>query len=311
MSVNQSDGTIMISHTGCEIGQGINTKCCQAVLSALGLSDVSKIRVTSTSSSAIANGGVTGGSGTIEVVCQAALNACSTFKSRVAPFCSDGVYNISSMDQWMEMLGDVTADISLNVEGWYSPKGNPDGSPWQYFVYGAAVTEVELDVMSGDLHVISAEIVYDCGISMNPSIDIGQIEGGFVMGLGYFLTESVKHESDGTLFSNGTWEYKPPLAEEIPTVFNVTLLKDAPNDAGILRSKATGEPPMVLTNSVYFATKMAISSARKDVQGKNIDFDLVVPATVEHRQLACLPNAAHRFVMPSVSALAAVNRYYR
>ena len=291
----------MISHTGCELGQGINTKCSQAVLYALGLSDMEMIRVTATSTSAIANGGVTGGSGTSEVVCQAALNACNTLKSRIAQFCESGVYDISSTDEWMNMLKNVTVDVSLNVEGWYSPSSNPDGEYWQYFVYAAAVTEVELDVMSGDIHVESAEIVYDCGISMNPSIDIGQIEGAYVMGLGYFLTESVKHESDGTLFTNGTWEYKPPMIADIPSVFNVTLLKDAPNDAGILRSKATGEPPYIITNSVYFATKMAISSARKDVSGENVSFDLPVPATVELRQLACLPNSPHRFLMPSAA----------
>jgi xanthine dehydrogenase/oxidase len=147
--------------------------------------------------------------------------------------------------------------------------------------------------------------VYDCGISLNPALDIGQIEGGFIMGLGYFLQESVEYDELGNLISNGTWEYKPPLASDIPSVFNVTLLANTPNPSGILRSKAVGEPPCVISNSVYFATKSAIASARRDSPkswdastATATDFELPVPSTIDVRHLACqcIPS---RYVMPN------------
>jgi xanthine dehydrogenase/oxidase len=118
------------------------------------------------------------------------------------------------------------------------------------------------------------------------------------MGLGYFLTEKVQYDTtDGQLLTNGTWEYKPPLAQDIPGVLNVTLLRNKYNESGILGSKAVAEPPYVASNSVYFALKMAIASARVDAGAGAGYFDLEVPATVELRQQACLVSPS-RFVMP-------------
>lgn len=185
------------------------------------------------------------------------------------------------------LLASLPYSVSLNVEGWYSPNSNPNEQFFQYFVYAAAVSEIELDVLSGEVHVQSTEIVYDCGQSLNPAIDIGQIEGAFIMGLGYFLQESIEFDELGNLLSSGTWEYKPPLASDIPSVFNVTLLANVPNQAGIMRSKAVGEPPYVIANSVYFATKSAIASARGDRSAMGY-FELAAPSTIDIRQLACL-----------------------
>ena len=141
----------------------------------------------------------------------------------------------------------LPSDVSLNVEGWFSPVENPNGQPFQYFVYAACVTEVELNVLTGGVHVLATELVYDCGRSLNPAIDIGQIEGGLIMGLGYFFSERVQYEvGSGMLQSVGTWEYKPPLAQDIPSVLNVTLIADAYNKEGILGSKAVGEPPCIV-----------------------------------------------------------------
>lgn len=325
LGVRSSDGTVIVAHSGAEIGQGINTKAAQAVAMALGI-DLSLVRVTSAGTDKVVNGGVTGGSGTSEVIVQAALNACATLNARLDPYRSTAALKSvtgSSMtphvvnpslatrsgtaaavkkqsqatSDWIALLSTLPSDVSLNVEGWYSPPENPNKQPFQYFVYAACVTELELDVLTGETHVLASEIVYDCGQSLNPSVDIGQIEGALVMGLGYFLTEQVEYNSTtGQLLSEGTWEYKPPMVADIPSVLNVTLLKNMYNESGILGSKAVGEPPYVIANSVYFALKMAVTSARKDA-GVTGFFDLDVPATVDQRQLASLVDSS-RFIMP-------------
>jgi xanthine dehydrogenase/oxidase len=297
VGVNQSDGTVFVSHSGAEIGQGINTKAAQAVAMALGI-DIKLIRVVSSDTDRVVNGGCTGGSGTSEVIVQAALNACQKLNDRLAPYRNNGRFNKTATSDWVALLKSLPYDISLNVEGWYSPNENPNGQFFQYFVYAACVTELELDVLTGEVHVLASELVYDCGQSLNPAVDIGQIEGALVMGLGYFLTERVQYDVDnGQLLTNGTWEYKPPLAQDVPSVLNVTLLKNKYNESGILGSKAVGEPPYVIANSVYFALKMAVTSARVDAGAGAGFFDMEVPATVDVRQQACLVTPA-RFVMP-------------
>jgi xanthine dehydrogenase/oxidase len=128
--------------------------------------------------------------------------------------------------------------------------------------------------------------VYDCGISLNPAIDIGQIEGGFVMGIGLYLQEDVLYsQHDGELLTQGTWEYKVPCSKDIPEHFKVTLLENAHNASGVLNSKATGEPPYALATSVYFAVKKALLDSRSE-RGNDGFFHLDVPATVARRQEA-------------------------
>jgi xanthine dehydrogenase/oxidase len=298
IGINQADGTIMVSHSGSEIGQGINTKVAQGVAMALGV-DLSLIRVLSSDTDKVVNLGCTGGSGTSEVTVQAAVNACQKINDRLAPYRSNGKkFGQTSTADWVALLKSLPYDVSLNAEGWYSPNENPNGQFFQYFVYAACVTELELDVLSGEVHVLASEMVYDCGQSLNPAVDLGQIEGALVMGLGYFLTERVQYDVDnGQLLTNGTWEYKPPLAQDIPAVLNVTLLKNKYNESGILGSKAVGEPPFVVANSVYFALKMAVASARQDAGVGATSFAMEVPATVDVRQQACLVHPG-RFVMP-------------
>lgn len=301
LGVRSADGSVILTHNGVEIGQGINTKVVQAVAMALGI-DVSLIRVEKTSTDAVVNGGCTGGSGTSEVVVQAALNACKNLNDRLAPYRShmknkaNGKVNIST-DDWVALLQSLPYDVSLNVEGWYSPNDNPNQQVFQYFVYAACVTEVEFNVLSGEVHVLACEIVYDCGRSLNPAIDIGQIEGGLLMGIGFFFQEKVSYApGTGMLKTVGTWEYKPPMAQDIPSVLNVTLIANDYNSEGILGSKAVGEPPYVVSNSAYFALKQAIASARSDA-GVSGYYDLPVPATVDIRQSASLVSPG-RFVMP-------------
>ncbi len=195
---------------------------------------------------------------------------------------------------WVQLLSSLPPDVSLNAEGWFSPPS--DGEEFKYYVWGACVSEVEYDVLSGMVNVISSEIIYDNGLSLNPYVDLGQIEGAFVMGLGYMLQERVDYDANGLLESVGTWEYKPPLAQDIPSIFNVTLLSGAPNTAGVLRSKAVGEPSIILANSVYFATKMAIKSSRVD-SGDEGYFDVDAPLTIDRRYNASQVSSS-RFAMP-------------
>ena len=290
IGVYKHDGTVVVCHSGSEIGQGINTKVAQAVAHALQV-EMNYVRVVATATDRNANGGMTGGSGTSECCAEAALRACKVLNARLLP------YRKATPDlSWTQLLNSVDSSVSLNAEGWFSPTEEQNGMPFQYFVYGACLTEVELDVLTGMVNVLSSEIVYDCGKSLNPAVDIGQIEGAYIMGLGYFLTERVSYDSMGVLESAGTWEYKLPMVQEVPSVFNVTLLKKSPNKTGIMGSKAVGEPPYVLANSVYFATKQAIMAARKDA-GVSGFVALDGNLTVDIRQTSCLV-CPERFVLP-------------
>lgn len=307
IGVFKADGTVTVTHSGTEIGQGINTKVAQAVATALSL-PLDMVRVLVTSTDKLANGGNTGGSGTSEMCVKAALLACEELLKRLNLPQFSSSAPARSVDEWLRLLKTLPCDVSLNVEGWYSPTENPSGTHFQYYVWGACVSEVELDVLSGEVNTLSSEILYDCGLSLNPDVDIGQIEGGFVMGLGYIMQEKVQYDEVGMLESVGTWEYKPPLAQDIPSVLNVTLLANAPNRLGVLRSKAVGEPSFVLSNSIYFATKSAIMSSRRDAalttrRGSNDDasaafIDIPIPMTIDVRQQACLVTPS-RFVMPN------------
>jgi xanthine dehydrogenase/oxidase len=162
VGVSQGDGTVTISHSGCEIGQGINTKVAQTVAGALGI-DLTLVRVTSTSTEKISNGGMTGGSATSEVTCQAAINACAELNARLAPYrttTTTGSVSKSTTDDWVTLLGSLPSEVSLNTEGWYSPSSEPNGQSFQYFVYGAAVTEIEQDILTGEVHVLASEVTY-------------------------------------------------------------------------------------------------------------------------------------------------------
>ena len=166
------------------------------------------------------------------------------------------------------------------------------------FTFSAACTEVEIDVLTGETTVLRADIVYDMGRSLNPAIDVGQVEGGFVQGIGFVLSEELVYQPDGPLRGRlntlNTWEYKPPAATSIPLEMNVNLfpyprkLKDPDL---LLSSKEVGEPPMCLAVTVFFAVKHAILAARKD-RGHGEWFPLESPATVQRIREACLVDAA-------------------
>jgi len=146
---------------------------------------------------------------------------------------------------------------------------------------------VEIDVLTGESNIIKSELVYDCGKSLNPAIDIGQVEGAYVFGVGALLHEIEELDKEGKLISDGTWVYKPPGVKDIPQEFNVELYQNEKFDKGILSSKSSGEPPLVLAVSVAMAIRVAIGAARAEVGNKDW-FRLNVPLTPDVIQAACL-----------------------
>jgi xanthine dehydrogenase/oxidase len=177
----------------------------------------------------------------------------------------------------------------------YNFDGKP-GRPFLYFTYSAACSEVEIDVLTGEFNVRRADILYDAGRSLNPMIDIGQIQGGFVQGMGNVTTEEVYYDDSGggAPLTSNFWNYKPPCSKTIPAEFNTRIyqydnaelnaLPGAP--FAVWRSKSTGEPPAVLANSVFFAIRHAVAAARKE-QGWSDWFEFDAPATVARIQRAC------------------------
>jgi xanthine dehydrogenase large subunit len=180
--------------------------------------------------------------------------------------------------------------VSLSATGFYStPEIHWDaatstGRPFYYFVYGAAAAEVAIDTLTGESRVLRAELIQDCGHSLNPAIDIGQIEGAFVQGMGWLTGEELWWDGEGRLRTCGPSTYKIPGSRDVPPIFNVRMLENAPNRAAtIFRSKAIGEPPLMLAISVWLAIRDAIASLVDHKLTPHLD----APATPE-RVLAAI-----------------------
>ncbi|KAK3581556.1 hypothetical protein CHS0354_031896 [Potamilus streckersoni] len=278
--VYAGDGTVAVTHSGIEMGQGLNTKVAQVCAYELGI-PISMINVKASNSIIGANSVTTGGSITSESCCQGVVNCCQDLLQRMAP-----VKAKITDPTWLKIVQECAVEgIDLVARSWVAPVSK---DVFQYYSYGATCSEVEVDVLTGEHQISRVDILYDCGESMNPAVDIGQIEGSFVMGIGYWMTEELKFDPQtGQLLTNSTWEYKPPLGKDIPVDFRVNLLKNAPNPLGVLRSKAVGEPPMCMSCSVLFAAKHAVESARQEI-GQLDYFRLDGPATTEYLQDACL-----------------------
>ncbi|CAB1330519.1 unnamed protein product [Coregonus sp. 'balchen'] len=192
----------------------------------------------------------------------------------------------------MEVRAAYFDRVSLSANGFYK---TPDlgydfetntGRPFNYFTYGVACSEVEIDCLTGSHKNIHTSIVMDVGNSLNPALDIGQVEGGFMQGVGLYTLEELKYSPQGYLFTRGPGMYKIPAFGDIPTDLTVSLLRDAPNDKAIFSSKAVGEPPLFLAASVFFAIKDAITAARKE-SGLSGPFRLDSPATPERIRNTC------------------------
>lgn len=255
VSVYAGDGTVSVTHGGIEMGQGMNTKVAQVTAYVLGI-PLEKVCVKPSTSMTSPNAIVTGGSMTSEAVCFAVKKACETLLQRMKP-----VRDENPGAPW-EMIAKLSyvKNIDLCSEAQYKAQDIK-----AYYIWGLSCAEVEADILTGNVQVTRVDILEDTGESISPGIDVGQIEGAFVMGIGYYLTEALVYDNEsGALLTNRTWTYKPPGAKDIPIDFRVNFLRSSANPAGVLRSKATGEPALNMTIVVLFALRYALRSARKD-----------------------------------------------
>lgn len=281
------DGSVLISHGGVEMGQGLHIKILQIASSALKI-PIEKIHIQETATDKVANTSPSAASASSDLNGEAVLRACRTIYDRLAPYRDQ--YPEDGWDKWVNKA--YYDRVHLSAMGFYATPGighNPatnSGAPFNYHTYGSAVSEVEIDCLTGDHQVIRTDIVMDVGSSINPAIDIGQIEGAFMQGYGLFTLEELIYSPEGTLYSRGPGMYKLPGFADIPAEFNVSLLTGAPNPRAIYSSKAVGEPPLFLASSVFFAIKEAIEAARKE-ESLDPDFYLQSPATSARIRMAC------------------------
>ncbi|KAL3680391.1 hypothetical protein R1sor_023347 [Riccia sorocarpa] len=237
------DGSIGVHGSGCEVGQGLDIKIAQVTAMVLG--KLSKdginphdVRVNPTTTIIANNTASTGGSVTSELAAAAIQDACKQIAERLKVIADALESQKGQKPTWQELIEEaVTQVVDLQARGRVSPGPGRDG-PFQYLAFGAGVTEVEVDCLTGEVKVVRCDLLLDCGKSLNPVIDIGQIQGAYVQGLGYFLHEEFLFDRDsGKLLTNSTWDYKPPSSKDIPLDFRASLLHNSDNPMGILRSK--------------------------------------------------------------------------
>ncbi|XP_068088896.1 xanthine dehydrogenase/oxidase isoform X2 [Hyperolius riggenbachi] len=283
-----TDGSVLLTHGGTEMGQGLHTKMIQVASKALGI-PTSKIHISETSTNTVPNTSPTAASVSSDLNGMAIYNACQTLLERLEPY-----KKANPKGSWESWITSAYQDrVSLSATGFYKIDGigydpqKNQGNPSNYFSYGVACSEVEIDCLTGDHKNLRTDIVMDVGTSLNPAIDIGQVEGAFVQGLGLFTLEELKYSPEGNLYTRGPGMYKIPAFGDIPAEFNVSLLRDCPNKKAIYSSKAVGEPPLFLAASLFYAIKDAITAARAE-SGITGRFRLDSPATPERIRNACV-----------------------
>ncbi|XP_076758274.1 uncharacterized protein LOC143427746 [Xylocopa sonorina] len=273
VSIYARDGTVSVTHGGIECGQGINTKVAQIAAHTLGI-DISLVTVKPTNNLTAPNNFTTGGSLTSEACCYATMICCNKLLERLSP-----IRKQLGNPSWQELtMTAYTKDVDLCARYMFTAKDDIKA----YSIYGATIAEVELDVLTGQHIVRRVDLVEDVGRSMNPELDLGQVEGAFVMGMGYWTTEDLIYDpATGQLTNYRTWNYKPPGAKDIPVDFRVYFRRNATNLLSVLRSKATGEPPLCMSYTVPIAIRYALDSARIDAGDKDPWYKLECPLTTE------------------------------
>ncbi|XP_061157633.1 xanthine dehydrogenase/oxidase isoform X1 [Syngnathus typhle] len=282
-----TDGSVLLTHGGTEMGQGLHTKMIQVASRVLGV-PCSKIHISETSTQTVPNTSPTAASASSDLNGAAVRNACQLLNERLEPYKSK-----NPKGSWEEWVKAAYFDrVNLSANGFYKTPNigysfeTNSGRAFNYFSYGVACSEVEVDCLTGAHKNLSTTIVMDVGVSLNPAIDIGQVEGAFMQGLGMFTLEELHYSPQGVLLTRGPGSYKIPAFGDIPTELTVSLLRDAPHDKAIFASKAVGEPPLFLASSVFFAIKDAISAARTE-SGITGPFRLDSPASAERIRNAC------------------------
>lgn len=285
------DGSVLIAHGGVEMGQGLHIKVLQVAATVLRI-PLERIHIQETATNTVPNSTTTAASMSSDLYGAAVLDACNILYARLQPYREK-----FPKDGWNQWVDKAYHDrVSLSTTGFYivDDLDPENGKINHYYVHGSAVSEVEIDCLTGDHQVIRTDIVMDVGSSLNPAIDIGQIEGGFMQGYGYYTLEELVYSPDGTLYSRGPGMYKIPGFSDIPGEFNVSLLTGAPNPRAVYSSKAIGEPPVFLAASVFFAIKEAIGAAREELKIDS-NFQLQSPATSECIRLACQDEITEKF----------------
>ncbi len=291
-----SDGSIHLNHGGTEMGQGLFRKVSQVAAASFGV-DVSTVAITATDTAKVPNTSATAASSGSDLNGMAVKAACDTIRERMAEFLAREHQTVPGSVHFKDGRVLVGGDemsfaeaasrcymgrVSLSSTGFYkTPKITWDrkagrGRPFYYFAYGAAVSEVVIDTLTGENRILRADILHDCGTSLNPAIDIGQIEGGYVQGAGWLTTEELVWDGKGRLTTHAPSTYKIPACSDRPRIFNVTLWDGKNREDTIYRSKAVGEPPFMHGISVFAALANACAAC-----GPNYP-DLQAPATAEH-----------------------------
>ncbi|MEO0654127.1 MAG: molybdopterin cofactor-binding domain-containing protein, partial [Pseudomonadota bacterium] len=289
------DGSIHMNHGGTEMGQGLFQKVAQVAADRFGV-DVDRVKITATDTAKVPNTSATAASSGSDLNGMAVKAACDTIRDRLAGFVAERfqtdadavrfagghVHVGGEALRFEEVVKDAYMNrISLSATGFYkTPKIVWDrikgtGRPFFYFAYGAAATEVVIDTLTGENRILRADILHDCGASLNPALDIGQIEGAYVQGAGWLTTEELVWDGAGRLTTHAPSTYKIPACSDRPDIFNVALWEGENREETIYRSKAVGEPPLMLGISAFMALSNAAAAC-----GANYP-DLQAPATAE------------------------------
>ncbi|CAK7345783.1 unnamed protein product [Dovyalis caffra] len=298
-----SDGSVAVEVGGIELGQGLWTKVKQ--MAAFGLGSIKcettgsglleKVRVIQSDTLSLVQGGCTGGSTASEASCEAVRLCCKVLVERLTTLKEKLQVQKGSITWETLILEAYSESVNLSASSYFVPGITSK----QYLNYGAAV---EVNLLTGETSILRSDIIYDCGQSLNPAVDLGQIEGAFVQGIGFFMLEEYLTNSDGLVVTDGTWTYKIPTIDTIPKQFNVEILNSGHHQDRVLSSKASGEPPLLLAASVHCATRAAIREARKQLlswgclDGSPSAFDLKVPAAMATVKELCGLGIVERYL---------------
>ena len=296
--IYSNDGSVHVNTGAIEMGQGTHTKIAQLVANELGL-NFNRVKVSATRTDKVPNTSASAASSTTDLNGAAALNAISKIKMNLSAYIKrkykikngEGIYENGIVKfkgksfKFNSLIKEAYLNrVSLSSSGFYATpkihfdKKNFKGRPFLYFCYGAAVSEVMIDTLTGENKIIRTDILHDAGKAINPAIEIGQIEGGFVQGAGWLTMEEVNWKSNGQITTHSPSTYKIPAASDMPEKFNVEIFKKGKNVEQVInKSKTTGEPPLMLAMSVFYAIKNAIASVGNYAFYPNLD----APATPE------------------------------
>ena len=321
------DGTVLVNHGGTEMGQGLHTKIRQIAAAEFGI-PLDRVKVNATDTSKVPNTSATAASAGTDLNGMAVKNAIDTLKVRMAEsmarlwteknpdkpskavdivFKNDAIADSAHSGRSISFAEAIPhlylRQVSLGTTGFYRTpaigwdKEKGYGKPFHYFAFGMAVTEVLLDTLTGRHTILRADILHDVGDSINPQIDLGQVEGGYIQGNGWVTTEEVKWDEKGNLLTHSPDTYKIPSVQDIPKDFRTELLQGVPNPGTIRKSKAVAEPPLMLSLSTWLAIKDAVSA----VGNHEIEPEFSLPATNEVIVLSIERIRANKILRPGVT----------